>query len=202
MARKPKAKTAGKKATAAKKAKAAAKKAAGRTAQAATPSRAAALPSLRTLRDEIDRVFEEFDKGLGRWPCPGRLLDLEPFFEPFRRLEPIWAGKQPTADVIESEAEFRITAEMPGIDEKDIDVTVSDGMLTIRGEKSEAKEEEKKDYHVSERRFGSFRRSFALPKTADIDKVQATMKNGVLSVTLPKMAASMETERKVEVGKS
>ena len=90
---------------------------------------------------------------------------------------------------------------MPGIDEKDIEVTVADGMLTIKGEKSEEKEEKKKDYHVSERRFGSFRRSFALPKTADIDKVQASMKNGVLSVVLPKAAEAKATAKKVDIGK-
>jgi len=196
MATKPKAKTA------AKKAKAPAKARTAKKARAGVPTRAAEAAPLRSLRDEIDRVFEDFYKGLGWWPRPGRLFDVEPFFEPFRRMEPIWAGKQPTADVAESDTEFRITAEMPGIDEKDIEVTVADGMLTIKGEKSEEKEEKKKDYHVSERRFGSFRRSFALPKTADIDKVQATMKNGVLSVVLPKAAAAQSTAKKVEIGNS
>lgn len=203
MATKPRAKAAAKKAPTAKavkKAKAPAKKTA---AKAEAPARAAeAVPSLRSLRDEIDRVLEEFDKGWSRWPTPGRLFDLEPFFEPFRRMEPIWAGKQPTADVVETDTEFRVNAEMPGIDEKDIEVTVADGILTIKGEKSEEKEERKKDYHVSERRFGSYRRSFALPTTADIDKVQATMKNGVLSVFLPKAAEAKATSRKVPIGKS
>jgi len=201
MATKPRAKTAAKKAPtakAAKKARAPAKKAA---AKAAAPARAAAVPSLRSLRHEIDRVFEEFDNGWGRRPAPGRLFDLEPFFEPFRRMEPIWAGKQPTADVVETDTEFQVTAEMPGIDGKDIEVTVADGMLTIKGEKIEEREEKKKDYHVSERRFGSYRRSFALPKTANIDKVQATMKNGVLSVVLPKAAQAKEASKKVEIGK-
>ena len=180
------------------RAKAAAKKA---PAKAAAPTRATALSPLRSLRDEIDRVFEEFDKGWVQWPRPGHVFDLEPFFEPFRRMEPLWAGKKPTADVVESDIEFRVTAEMPGVDERDIEVTVADGMLTIKGEKTEEKEEKKKDYHVSERRFGSFSRSFALPRTADVDKVQASMKNGVLSVVLPKAAEAKATQRKVEIGK-
>ena len=199
MARNSRTAAAGKKTPATGKRKAPAK--AAKPAITAPPARTSAVGSLRPLRNEIDRLFEEFDKGLGRWPSPRRLFDLGAFFEPFRPLEPIWAGKQPTADVVESDQEFRVTAEMPGVAENDIDVTVSDGMLTINGEKTEEKEEKKKDFHVSERRFGSFRRSFALPKSADVANVRATVKDGVLTVVLPKAAAAKETAKKVAIGK-
>jgi len=199
VATKTTAKTSVKKTPAARTAKAPAKT---RAAKAAAPARGGTMPSLRALHDEIDRVFDEFYERLGRWPRAGRHFDLEPFFEPFRRIEPIWGGKQPIADVAESDSEFRITAEMPGIEEKDIEVTVSDGMLSIKGEKTEEKEEKKDNYHVSERRFGSFRRSFALPRTADTEKVQASMKNGVLSVVLPKRAEAKATSKKVQIGKA
>lgn len=155
---------------------------------------------IRALRDEIDRLFESVESGMGWWPRR-QLFDIEPFSEPFRRLESIWPGKQPMADVAETDDEFRVTAEFPGLEEKDVEVTLSEGVLTIKGEKEEKKEAKKKDYHVSERRFGMFQRSFSLPPSVDADKVQATMKNGVLSVVLPKAAKAKKAAKKVKIGK-
>jgi HSP20 family protein len=108
---------------------------------------------LRTLRRDIDRLFEDFPSGYWRRPFGTSLLDVEPF----------WRGETwgvPTVDIAEKDKEYELTAELPGMDESNIDVSLSDDMLTIKGEKKEEKEEEKKGYHRSERRYGSFRRSF------------------------------------------
>jgi HSP20 family protein len=105
----------------------------------------------------------------------------------------------PAVDVTESDKAYEITAELPGLDEKNIEVNVANGGLTIRGEKKEEKEEKQKDYYVSERRYGSFERYFSLPEGVDADKIQASFKNGVLKVTLPKTAEAQKPAKKIEV---
>ena len=105
----------------------------------------------------------------------------------------------PAVDITEKDGAYEITAELPGMVEKDIDVQFSDGMLTIKGEKKEEKEEKKKDYHLSERHFGSFQRSFRVPEGVQPNEITAEFKNGVLSLTLPKSAQAKKTERKIAV---
>ena len=85
------------------------------------------------------------------------------------------------------------------MDEEDIEVSVADGGITIKGEKKEETEEKKKDYYVSERRYGSFERYFGLPEGVDADKITATFKNGVLKVVLPKTAEAQKPAKKIEV---
>ena len=85
------------------------------------------------------------------------------------------------------------------MDEKNIEVKVADGGLTIKGEKKEEKEEKKKDYYLSERRFGSFERYFRLPEGVDADKIEASFKKGVLTVTLPKKAEAQKPVKKIDV---
>ena len=85
------------------------------------------------------------------------------------------------------------------MDEKNIEVNVANGGLTIKGEKKDEKEEKKKDYYVSERRYGSFERYFTLPDSVDADKIEATFKNGVLKVTLPKTAEAQKPAKKIDV---
>ena len=99
----------------------------------------------------------------------------------------------------ESDKAYEITAELPGMDEKDIEVNVANGALTIKGEKKEEKEEKQKDYYVSERRYGSFERYFELPDGVDAGKIEAAFKNGVLRVTLPKTAEAQKPAKKIEV---
>lgn len=94
----------------------------------------------------------------------------------------------PAIDVAESATGYKVTAELPGLDEKNIELKLFDGTLTIQGEKKEEKEEKKKDYYLSERHYGSFRRSFSIPEGVDAERIEATFKNGVLTVTLPKTA--------------
>ncbi len=105
-------------------------------------------------------------------------------------------------DLVEREGEYEITAELPGIDEKDVEVKVVNRMLTIRGEKNEQKEEKQKDYFLSERRFGSFQRSFQLPEGADADKIEAHFAKGVLTVKVPKAAEAQKPEKKIAIKSS
>jgi len=146
------------------------------------------------LRQEIERVFEDFDRG--RWPSPfGRsLFDVGPFW----RREPAWPVA-PAVDVAETEKGYEVTAELPGLDEKNIEVKFSDGILTIKGEKQEEKEEKKKDYYLSERSYGSFQRSFQVPDGVDTDKIEASFKKGVLTVSLPKSVEAQKAEKKIAV---
>ena len=96
-------------------------------------------------------------------------------------------------------ASYQITAELPGLDEKDVEVTVADGVLTIKGEKSAEKEEKKKDYYRAERSFGSFKRSFALPEGVDQGKIEANFQKGLLTITMPKVAAAQAQAKKITI---
>jgi HSP20 family protein len=145
---------------------------------------------LETLQHEVDRLFRDFNRG---WPL-SRAVDFEPMWQ----MDINW-GNVPAVDVVEKEKAFEVTAELPGMDEKNIDVSVSNGMLTIKGEKQEDKEEKKKGYYLSERRFGSFERSFRIPVGVDPDKIDASFKKGVLTVTLPKKPEAQKPEKKISV---
>jgi HSP20 family protein len=142
-----------------------------------------------TLRREIDRVFNDFDGGL--------------FASPFRRslfdVAPLAVAGAPAVDIAEKEKAYEVTAELPGMDEKNIEVTLSNGMLSIKGEKQEEKEEKKKDYHLKERRFGSFERCFTVPEGVDRDKIEASFSKGVLKVMLPKTAEALKADKKIAV---
>jgi HSP20 family protein len=144
-----------------------------------------------SFRREVDRLFDEFDGGFFRMPFRRRLFD----YAPFSRFE----AKALAVDVVEKENEYQITAELPGVEEKDIEVKLAGGGLLIRGEKKEEKEEKEKDYHLSERRYGSFERYFAIPEGVDQDKIAATFTKGVLSVTLPKTMQAQKEEKKIAI---
>jgi HSP20 family protein len=146
------------------------------------------------LRREIDRLFEDFDGGIWRAPFRRSLFATEPLW----RRELRWTG-MPAVDITESDKAYEITAELPGMDEKSIEVKVVNGSLTIKGEKQEEKEEKKKDYYLHERRFGGFERRFDVPEGADTDKIEASFKKGVLTVMLPKKPEAQKPEKKIEV---
>ena len=111
-------------------------------------------------------------------------------------------AKSRRVDVVDTEKAYEVTAELPGMDEKNVEVKLANGALTIKGEKKEEKEKEKnKDYHVSERRYGSFQRSFTVPDGVDEDKIEATFKNGVLTVSLPKTAEAQKKEKQIAIKK-
>ena len=107
----------------------------------------------------------------------------------------------PHMDVRESDKELVIEAELPGINEKDISLDLQNGVLTIRGEKKHEHDEEKENYRVMERRYGSFQRSLRLPDTVDEDKVAASFDNGVLKVRIPKRPEAVGKQRKIPITK-
>lgn len=148
-----------------------------------------------TLRQEVDRIFDDFTRGLGRFPFGRRMFDIEPLM----RFEGPAVLAAPAIDVVEKEKEYVISAELPGLDENDVDVSVSDDMLTIKGEKKEEKEEKAKNYYVAERRYGSFQRSFQLPTGVDSEKIDASFQKGVLTVTLPKTPEAQKKEKKIAI---
>jgi HSP20 family protein len=94
---------------------------------------------------------------------------------------------------------LEVTAELPGMDVNDIEVKFADGTLTIRGEKTETREESKKGHYLSERRYGSFSRSFRIPNAVDADRIEANFKNGVLMVTLPKSPDAQKSEKTIAI---
>jgi HSP20 family protein len=146
------------------------------------------------LRQEVDRLFEDFDRGSWLSPFRRSVFDFEPLWG--RDLKSTAA---PAVDVVEKDNAYEVTAELPGMDEKNIEVKLDDGGLTIKGEKQEEKEEKRKGYHVHERRFGSFERYFAVPEGVDPDKIEASFKKGVLTVTLPKKPEAQKPTKKIDV---
>ncbi len=149
---------------------------------------------LVALRDEVDRLFDDFFSGIAA-PALRRRLDTDPW----RRFQGMFEGTFPNADVVEGETEYRITAELPGMSEKDIEIALAGDVLTLKGEKKERHEEKGANRYVAERRYGSFQRSFTLPDDADPEKIAAEFKNGVLAVTLPKRPGAKAQARKIEV---
>jgi HSP20 family protein len=110
----------------------------------------------------------------------------------------------PRIDIAESKDAIDLTAELPGVDEKDVDVTLADGVLTIRGEKKAERDEKDKDknWHVVERSYGSFSRTISLPFDPDSAKVEAEFEKGVLHIHLPKPAEVAKKQQKIEVKKA
>jgi HSP20 family protein len=151
---------------------------------------------LESLRREVDQLFKDFGLRSLRAPFGHADVDVEPFW----RGEITW-GKMPAVDFVDNDKSYVVTAELPGMSESDVDVKYVDGMLTIRGEKKEEKEEKKKDYYLAERRYGSFQRAFQVPNDVDADRIEAAFKNGVLTVTLPKSAEAVKSEKKIEIKK-
>jgi HSP20 family protein len=153
-----------------------------------------AMRPFESLRREVDRLFEDFAGGSWR----------SPFGRSFFDIEPVWRAQStavmmPAVDVTETDNAYEITAELPGMNEKNIELKVVDDVLSIKGEKQEEKEEKRKDYYLSERSFGSFQRSFQVPKGVDSEKIQATFNKGVLTVTLPKSTEAQKAEKKITV---
>jgi len=157
------------------------------------------------LRAEMDRLFDEFTSG---WPW-GRSRHrhhgvMEPFggmMDPFRAMPFGWGAGVAAVDVVDKDEAVQVRAELPGLNEDDVDVRLSDGVLTIKGEKKEEREEGKKEssYYLSERRYGSFQRSFRIPEGIDMDNVDASFKKGVLTVTLPKSEEAQKKVKKIAV---
>ena len=144
------------------------------------------------LRDEIDRFFQ--NDGFWGVPRTRPLWNIESLFP--RR---VVADLLPAVDVTENDKRYEIAAELPGMDENDIELNFANGLLTIKGVKNEKKEESDKGYYLSERRYGSFQRSFQVPDGVDADKIEASVKKGVLTVTLPKTPEAQKAEKKIAI---
>jgi HSP20 family protein len=134
------------------------------------------------FRQEMNRLFDNFFRG----------FDIEPFEKRF-------GAFSPSVDITETDKEIKVAAELPGMDDKDIDVSLTKDTLTIKGEKKEEKEEKKKDYYRMERSYGSFSRTIPLPVEIDTEKVKAQFKKGVLTVNLPKTAKAIKETKKISV---
>jgi len=164
---------------------------AGSAAPAAKP---ADWQPFEALRNQVDRLFHDFQTGFLQAPSYRSLLDIEPFWR-----RDFGFNVTPAIDIVEKDKAFEVTAELPGLDVKDIDIKLANGMLTIKGEKQEQKEEKTKDRYVSERRYGSFRRSLQVPGSVDAGKIEASYKSGVLTVTLPKSPDAQNNQKKIPV---
>ena len=143
---------------------------------------------LQTLRRGIDQFLEDFE------------LDFRPssrrsVFDVERRQDRTWDAT-PAVDILEKDTAYEITADLPGLQKKNIEVTVVNGNLIIKGEKQDQKEEKKADYYLRERLFGSFERSFRIPEDVDTDKIEASFKKGVLTVILPKKPTTQKASKK------
>jgi len=136
---------------------------------------------LLSLHRDVNRLFDEVFRGFGVPSTGGFSSSLA------------W----PNLELGETDKEVRITAELPGLDEKDVDITVEEGMLTLRGHKKA--EVEDKDRGYTERSYGRFERRIGLPRGIERDKATATFRNGVLTITMPKSEAANENLRRIPI---
>jgi len=141
------------------------------------------LGSFGSLQSEINSLFDDF-------------------FSPF---DPVVSSNSltlsPKMDVVENDKDFEVNVDLPGLKDSDIDVSIKDGVLTIKGETSNKKEDKNKNYYMCERHYGSFHRSVALSKNIDESKADASFKDGVLSIIIPKKEEDIKTTHKLKIRK-
>jgi HSP20 family protein len=157
-----------------------------RSDQAPAPRRATDL--FDAMRADLGRVFDRFERG---WPAMGG-FGLAP-----RLSEP--GGIAAQIDVHEEGDKLVIEADLPGVQEKDVSVTLANGVLTIRGERKSEREEKRDNYHIAERSFGSFQRSLRLPDTVDEGRIDAKFDKGVLKIVAAKRPEAVKAERRIEI---
>jgi HSP20 family protein len=139
---------------------------------------------IASLQREMNRVFADF---WGRFDRPSGPFDWT------------WDKSGTRCDVVETDGAVELSIELPGMEMKDIDLTVSDDLLTLKGEKKVERKEEKKGYYLSERSYGSIYRTVPLPPGVDTDKAEASFRNGVLTVKVPKTAEAQAKLKRIEV---
>jgi len=145
------------------------------------PVESASTDPMLSLQRQVNSLFEDMFRGVPAFPERGTF------------------ALEPSIDLKETDDAVEVEAELPGVDKNDIEVTLEDGTLTIKGEKKVEKEESKAGYYMSERRYGSFLRSVGLPPGVDVEKISADFSNGVLKVTLPKIPEAQAKARRIEV---
>ncbi|MBI3440444.1 MAG: Hsp20/alpha crystallin family protein [Proteobacteria bacterium] len=143
------------------------------------------LPSFASLQEDMNRLFERFYRG------------SEVYLTNWDKATTI-----PAVNIAENGNSFRIEAELPGMPPESIDVSVSGNMLTIKGEKKEEKEEKDENYIRRESSYGSVYRQIILPEAANGEKADASFKNGVLTVTVPKKAEAVQQSKKLQIKKA
>ena len=163
---------------------------------------------LQSLRQEIDALFDNFLSGFPtqRFMRPRFDMDAwrEPLLDPFKRFEDSFGALNKLsmrADMKETDTAFAITAELPGVEEGDIDVSVCDGRLTIKAEKKDETRKDDDNMHLTERHYGSVSRTFTLPDDAEADKAKAAFKDGVLTIDMPKRAQPKAGTKKIPITK-
>lgn len=156
-----------------------------------------ALEPVARLRGEMGRLFDDFFAGFPSFGSRHEGFEEEPR----KRFDSMLGRSMPAIDLADRGKAYRIRAELPGMDEKDIEVKLSSNVLTVRGEKKEDVEEKDEGYYLSERRFGSFSRSFRLPDDVDLDKIGARFEKGLLTIDLPKAEGTARTGRTIPVKK-
>lgn len=145
------------------------------------------------MREEMNRMFERFSSGgMGAFATPLGFPKTGNTGEGF---------VVPSIDVKENDGTLTLSAELPGLSEDEVELVVSEGLLSIKGEKRSESDEEKDNVHVRERRYGRFERSFRLPEGVEEEKIDAALENGVLTVTIPKGQKPMAAERKIAISK-
>ncbi len=151
------------------------------------PGRQESAYPVVSVQQEVNRFFDDVFRG---WGIEGA---------PFRSVEDGLRAYTPSVDVAEDEKEIRISAELPGLEAKDVEVSLNGDVLTIRGEKKSETEDSRKYYYRVERSYGAFARSVALPADVDHERISASFKNGVLTITLPKTPQATQQARKIDV---
>jgi HSP20 family protein len=146
------------------------------------------------LRDEIDTLFDRFFTGSLFGPFGAGIPEAQPLRQRF-------GGMMPKVDVSETDREIQIVAELPGLKQDDVELIQEDDLLTLRGQASESREEKEKQYHLTERSYGRFERSFRLPETVDHERISAKFENGLLTVTLPKSERAEKAAKRIEIGR-
>jgi HSP20 family protein len=148
------------------------------------------------LQEEMNRLFEGF---WSRFERQVPAVGSTPYPTPFGGIGFPWNGAMPRADVVETDDGVEVTVELPGLEQKDVEVTLTDDLLTVKGEKKVAHEESRKGYYLSERAYGAFHRAIPLPPGVDSEKAEAVFRNGVLTVKLPQSAEARAKVRRIEV---
>jgi HSP20 family protein len=159
-----------------------------------SPSQVSPWGPLENLRRQVDQLFEELTFGGRRLPFVPSTFDVEPFWQ-----RELVSSTLPAVDITEKEKSFELTAELPGMDEKNIEIKLTNGNMLIRGEKKEELEDKQKNYYLSERRYGSFERIFNLPRGVDAEHIEARFSKGILTVVLPKKPEAIKPEKTIRI---
>lgn len=141
---------------------------------------------IESFHREINKVFDNFFNDFS--------------FPSLRNTEELWSNSfSPKVNVSESDNEIKVEAELPGLEEKDIDVTLNNNSLVIKGERKSQKEDKKENYHVVESSYGSFCRTIPIPDGVDTDKIDAVFKNGVMKINIPKTEEARKKVKRIPV---